>query len=36
MDNYQLITIGISLYKENKYSEAIDYFNQIISTDSNV
>jgi hypothetical protein len=35
MDNYQLITIGISLYKENKYSEAIDYFNQLITTDSN-
>ncbi|MTJ53705.1 hypothetical protein FJR38_14135 [Anabaena sp. UHCC 0253] len=35
MDNYQLITIGISLYKENKYSEAIDCFNQIIAQDQN-
>ncbi|MBD2292485.1 RNA-directed DNA polymerase [Anabaena sphaerica FACHB-251] len=35
MNTNHLITIGISLYQENKYSEAIDCFNKIISTDSN-
>jgi hypothetical protein len=35
MNTNHLITIGISLYQENKCSEAIDCFNKIISTDSN-
>jgi len=33
MDTNELLTIGISLYQEEKYSEAIEYFNQAISHD---
>ncbi|HCQ23530.1 MAG: hypothetical protein LW814_06580 [Anabaena sp. CoA2_C59] len=35
MNTNHLITIGISLYQENKYSEAIDCFNQIIANNPN-